>query len=108
MRPFLETLKHPGSGPTATHHFCAWLHKRGWLKRVYTQNVDGLHTHSTVGLPEELVCEVHGALRDAGVLPQDPLVGFNEQTYRWVALSDWTYTTTLDVAGDRPAAGSWR
>ena len=58
----------------------------------------------TVTVPAALPGSVHGALRDAGVLPQDPLVGFNEQTYRWVALSDWTYTTTLDVAGDRPAA----
>lgn len=30
--------------PSLTHHFCSWLHQRGWLRRVYTQNVDGLHT----------------------------------------------------------------
>ena len=41
---------------------------------------------------------VHGALMDAGVLPEDPLIGFNEQTYRWVALSNWTYSSTLDIS----------
>ena len=29
--------------PQAAHRFCAWLHRQGWLRRVYTQNVDGLH-----------------------------------------------------------------
>lgn len=29
--------------PTATHLFCAKLHQEGRLKRVYTQNIDGLH-----------------------------------------------------------------
>lgn len=41
---------------------------------------------------------VHGALRDAGVLTADPLTGFNEQAYRWVALCNWTYTATLVVS----------
>jgi beta-mannosidase len=38
---------------------------------------------------------VHAHLRGAGVLPQDPRRGFNEQVYRWVALDTWTYTATL-------------
>lgn len=53
-----------------------------------------IHVADDVTLPGS----VHGALRDAGVLPQDPLIGFNEQTYRWVALSNWTYSTTLDIS----------
>ena len=40
---------------------------------------------------------VHGHLRGAGVLPEDPLRGFNEQAYRWVALEQWTYAATLVV-----------
>eukprot|EP01045_Picozoa_sp_COSAG04_P001033 COSAG04_NODE_31_length_35649_cov_21.693052_2_plen_390_part_00 len=74
VQPFLQSIKHPGAGPTATHHFCAWLHERGWLRRVYTQNVDGLHTDPSIGLPRERVCEVHGALRDSSiVLYGDPI-----------------------------------
>eukprot|EP01050_Picozoa_sp_SAG11_P004282 SAG11_NODE_269_length_11407_cov_13.825964_5_plen_698_part_00 len=80
VRPWLASIKHPGAGPTATHRFCAWLHERRWLRRIYTQNVDGLHTDASLGLPEELVCEVHGALRDSSiVLYGDPIPNrFNE------------------------------
>lgn len=60
--------------PTAAHAFCIWLNERGWLKRVYTQNVDGLHTHPSLlqgnqaaGF-EQRVVEVHGALRDASIV----------------------------------------
>ena len=60
--------------PTRAHRFCAWLHRRGALRRVYTQNVDGLHTHSSLGMPEEAVVECHGATRDGSlVLYGDPL-----------------------------------
>ena len=51
-----------------------------------------------VSVSASLPGTVHGALRDAGVLPESPLIGFNEQRYRWVALSNWTYSTTLDVS----------
>lgn len=34
----------PAPRPTEFHRFCAWLHHRGWLRMVFTQNVDGLHT----------------------------------------------------------------
>ena len=46
--------------PTASHDFCKFLYDKGWLKRVYTQNIDGLHQKA--GLPEELVVEYHGSL----------------------------------------------
>ena len=49
--------------PTATHELCAWLHRRGMLKRVYTQNVDGLHLHPSLDLPSDLVVECHGSLQ---------------------------------------------
>lgn len=57
-----------GASPTATHRFCAWLHGRGWLRRIYTQNVDGLHSHPELGLPSDLVVECHGALRDGSIV----------------------------------------
>lgn len=48
--------------PTATHLFCARLHAAGKLKRVYTQNIDGLHERV---LPADKVVAVHGnILRD--------------------------------------------
>lgn len=46
--------------PTATHYFCKTLYDKGLLKRVYTQNIDGLHQKA--GLPEDLVVEYHGSL----------------------------------------------
>ena len=55
-----------GLEPTLTHRFCAWLHGQGWLRRVYTQNVDGLHTHPSLNLPQELVVECHGSLLNEG------------------------------------------
>lgn len=69
--------------PTKAHRFCSYLAQQGWLKRIYTQNVDGLHTHESLcytsgeGSPkeaEELVVECHGSLRrDDMVLFGDPL-----------------------------------
>ena len=46
--------------PTPTHIFCKHLYDKGWLKRVYTQNIDGLHQKA--GLPDDLVVEYHGSL----------------------------------------------
>lgn len=46
--------------PTLSHKFCKFLYNKGWLRRVYTQNIDGLHQKA--GLPEELVVEYHGSL----------------------------------------------
>jgi len=47
---------------------------QGWLRRVYTQNVDGLHSYPELGLPAELVVECHGALRDGSiVMYEDPM-----------------------------------
>lgn len=58
--------------PSNAHTFCGWLHKQGWLKRVYTQNVDGLHQKG--GVPDEMVFEAHGSLqKQSTVLYGDPL-----------------------------------
>jgi NAD-dependent SIR2 family protein deacetylase len=46
--------------PTCTHMLCKWLSDKGWLVRIYTQNIDGLHQKA--GLPEEMVVEYHGSL----------------------------------------------
>jgi NAD-dependent deacetylase sirtuin 2 len=60
--------------PTPTHRFCAYLAQKGWLKRLYTQNEDGLHTHASLKMNEELVVECHGSMRRGDlVLYGDPL-----------------------------------
>lgn len=44
--------------PSASHHFAKWLDDQGWLKRVYTQNIDGLYTKA--GLADDKLVEYHG------------------------------------------------
>ena len=80
VEPFIRSWKRDGDDaprPTATHAFCLWLHQRGWLRRIYTQNVDGLHTHAALMAGDafrDKVVEVHGALHDGSiVLYDDPL-----------------------------------
>lgn len=45
--------------PTAFHRFVAWLARLGYLKRVYTQNIDTLERRA--GVPAELIVEAHGS-----------------------------------------------
>ena len=69
IRPF---LKHLGKAievlPTETHEFCAWLNRQGWLRRIYTQNVDGLHLHPTLDIDENLVVECHGSVKEGNLV----------------------------------------
>ena len=49
--------------PSLTHLFCGWLERNGWLQRVYSQNIDGLHS-SEIADPEVLEGydkDIHGA-----------------------------------------------
>lgn len=46
--------------PTEMHYFIGYLNQLGVLKRVYTQNVDGLEIPG--GLPEDKLVQCHGAL----------------------------------------------
>jgi len=68
VEPWLRTLRFKNAAPTSTHWFCSWLHRQGWLRRVYTQNIDGLHVAPELAMPPESVVECHGALRDASVV----------------------------------------
>lgn len=45
--------------PTIFHKFIADLAQRGWVKRVYTQNIDTLER--LAGVPSELIVEAHGS-----------------------------------------------
>jgi len=65
VTPWLRQWKIEAAQPTPTHYFCAWLHQRGWLRRVYTQNIDGLHEKVIEGsplLPHGHVVECHGSM----------------------------------------------
>jgi NAD-dependent SIR2 family protein deacetylase len=65
-RPMLKKM-FDAATPGASHRLAAWLHERGWLRRVFTQNIDGLYQRA--GLPQDKVVEAHGNLdRDDVVL----------------------------------------
>lgn len=68
VEPWLRSLKWCSAMPTETHWFCSWLQRQGWLQRVYTQNVDGLHLHPDLSMPAHSVFECHGALRDGSIV----------------------------------------
>ena len=48
--------------PTPSHFLAKVLHEHKLLRRVITQNIDGLY--SKVGLPKEKIVEFHGNLND--------------------------------------------
>lgn len=48
--------------PTPSHKFAKWLNDRGVLRRVITQNVDGLYQKT--GLPNDKIIEFHGNYLD--------------------------------------------
>ena len=59
--PFYALAKelYPGEfKPTPCHQFLLLLHAKKLLRRVYTQNIDGLE--SIVGLPESQCVQCHG------------------------------------------------
>lgn len=68
--PFVTLAKEIWPGvkykPTLTHCFFGLLDKKGLLKRVYTQNIDGLEAVAGVN-PDKLV-ECHGHFRSASCI----------------------------------------
>jgi NAD-dependent SIR2 family protein deacetylase len=52
----------PATEPTDTHKMLSELAKRGWIRRVYTQNVDGLHEKS--GLLPPVLFPMHGTVAE--------------------------------------------
>ena len=55
-----------GPKPTPAHRFLALLSERGMLRRVYTQNIDGLEERARV--PSANIVQTHGSLRHASCL----------------------------------------
>ena len=50
--------------PTKTHLFMGYLCKRNMVKKIYTQNVDGLELKA--GVPEDKMVFAHGKITEAG------------------------------------------
>jgi NAD-dependent SIR2 family protein deacetylase len=61
-RPFILGTFSNQWKPTITHYFFRLLADKGLLRRLYSQNIDGLDLQA--GLPSELVVNVHGSLRE--------------------------------------------
>lgn len=55
-----------GPKPTLAHAFVALLEQKGILKRVYTQNIDGLE--SLAGISDNKLIECHGHFRSASCI----------------------------------------
>ena len=63
FQSFVETLK--TCEPTKSHEFAKFLFDLGILKRVYTQNIDGLY-HRV--LPADKIVEFSGSVRDQNIV----------------------------------------
>jgi len=66
-RPFFMVqammFKSSGARPTPSHHFLALLNRKGLLRRVFTQNIDGLEFDA--GIDHDRVVQCHGGSRTA-------------------------------------------
>ncbi|KAL7496647.1 hypothetical protein ACHAWT_005119 [Skeletonema menzelii] len=69
-QPFVTLAKEiwPGVNyrPTLTHCFFSLLDKKGILRRVYTQNIDGLE--AVAGVSEDKLVECHGHFRSSACI----------------------------------------
>lgn len=64
---FYEFCKHfniDHCKPTKTHLFMSFLNSKGFVLRIFTQNVDGLEKKALI--PKDLVVNCHGVIDEAG------------------------------------------
>ena len=73
--PMLRSWKLEETYPTPLHKMLGWLYKKGWLLRIYTQNIDGLEFHEDVIAEsgdivgyKNCVVQSHGSMRDGSVV----------------------------------------
>ena len=74
--PMLRSWKLEDVKPTITHKLIGWLYKKGWLTRVYTQNIDGLELHPEISSELSIdskkyskrIIQAHGSMRDGTVV----------------------------------------
>jgi NAD-dependent deacetylase sirtuin 2 len=62
--------------PTVAHFFCAFLHRKALVLRVFTQNIDGLER--LAGVPGEALVEAHGTYYTAHCLSCDRAYALDE------------------------------
>ncbi|KAM9842549.1 beta-mannosidase [Aulostomus maculatus] len=66
-----------------------------------TQSLDGKwrlsNSNGSVQLPAPVPGCVHSALQQQGFI-QDPYFRFNDVSYRWISLDNWTYVTTFSAS----------
>ncbi|XP_041827729.1 beta-mannosidase [Melanotaenia boesemani] len=55
------------------------------------------NSNGSLSLPAEVPGCVHSALQQKGQI-QDPYFRFNDVSYRWIALDNWTYTNIFTVS----------
>ena len=60
-RPFILGLAKRQWKPTLSHHFLSMLNDRQMLRRIYTQNIDGLD-YQLDTVPNDKIIPVHGSL----------------------------------------------
>ena len=60
-RPFIIGTLEKKWKATIFHRFMEFVHKAGKLRRIYTQNIDGLE-YQCAGIPHDLICAVHGSV----------------------------------------------
>jgi len=60
-RQFILDIADNKYKPTISHYFVQLCHDKGLLRRLYSQNIDGLHKQT--GIPDEKAVFVHGDMR---------------------------------------------
>lgn len=58
--------------PTLSHYLAYVLYDLGILRRVYTQNIDGLYQKA--GLPEDMIVEFHGSVEKKNIVTYGTLI----------------------------------
>mmetsp|Transcript_10632 Transcript_10632/g.17474 ORF Transcript_10632/g.17474 Transcript_10632/m.17474 type:complete len:311 (-) Transcript_10632:162-1094(-) len=76
-RPFIVGTAANQWKATLSHFFLAILHQKNKLKRLYTQNIDGLDLQ--IGLPADKLVHVHGTIGEASCeFCSAPFEGFKD------------------------------
>lgn len=66
---FIQKMRE--ANPTSSHNLCKVLHDKGYLKRVYIQNIDELYNKA--GLDADKIVEFHGSINKEVTLYGDTI-----------------------------------
>jgi len=107
--PFYELCKElwPGKHcPTVCHYFLLLLHRKGILRRCYTQNIDSLETQA--GLPPEALVAVHGNFDKAHRCPSAGASGWSSEVFSAEADADVEVSAAEMRAAVEAGEVGWR